>query len=709
MKLNKSYLVMLAALGVVPQAFASSDDVNLATTNTVVVTAKRVEQDLLVAQPTVNVVKTEDKILKGVISTTDFLKDVPGVELVSDGTPGINVITIRGEKEGRTVLLVDGQRVDDHKTKSGSAVLVNSFSIDSIEVVKGPASVLYGSDAMGGVVNIIKKKASEDKFAAEGGVTYDGSGNGASEHLFVSGTLNNLRYGLSGVYTDIGDMYLSNKKRLDNTGFRNKGIDGFLEYDFSKNVTAGVAIESFDTSSKTSTTVDGAYKDFRANIPQWRRNKYSTFVRLHDLNDYVNSIEAKVFYQENDKDFNSNSTITMGPVGSTSIDVNTVNNQSALGGSLQADLSFGDRFNLITGYEYQKDKLDSDSSAVVNVKMMRPPMPTPMNMTHDLKYKDDGYAQDSNAIFALLSTSLTDKLTLNTGLRYTHVKTIAGTTTGTMVSDLGMGRPPVAVPFNGLNAGDVTHDRAVGSAGLVYKLDQKSSVRLNWSQGFRTPTIQELCLVTFTGEQQNGNKDLKAETSNNYELGYRFDDPNGINFDVAIFYNDAKDYITKVNGGTDPTTRRPVFTFANIAKAQTYGVETSLSWQLGDFKPYATLTQLQRKFEVGNISTYDTGSPTTQGMLGLTYAQDYDSVSLDLDINSRFAGETRYHEAFGYFGENSYGGYTTFNVSAAVSFGDDRQYTVFAGVENITDKEYQTTELIHEPGRFVTAGFNAKF
>ena len=700
---------MLSAIGMMPVAFAHSDDTNLETTNTVVITAKRVEQDLLVAQPTVNVVKAEDKILKGAIATTDFLKGVPGVELSSDGTPGINVITIRGEKEGRTVLLVDGQRVDDHKTKSGSAVLVNPFSIDSIEVVKGPASVLYGSDAMGGVVNIIKKKASEDKFAAEGGATYDGSGNGFSEYLFVSGTLNNLRYALSGVHTDIGDMYLSNKKRLENTGFRNKGFDSFIEYDFTKNLTAGVAIESFDTSSKTSTTVEGAYKDFRANIPQWKRTKYSTFVRLHDLNEYVRSIEAKVFYQKNDKDFNSNSTIALDPQKPTSLDVKTLNEQSALGGSLQADLLFGDRFNLITGYEYQKDKLDSKSSALVNVKMMRPPVPVPVPVAINLKYNDDGYEQDTNAIFALLSTSLTDKLTLNTGLRYTHVKTMAGTTLGTMTVSIGAMRPPIESPFNGLNAGDVTHKRAVGSAGLVYQFNNKSSMRFNWSQGFRTPTIQELCLVTFTGEQQNGNKDLRAETSNNYELGYRYEDPSGISFDTAIFFNDAKDYITKVNSGQYLVPDRPIFTFANIAKAQTYGIESSLAWQLGDFKPYASITQLQRKFEAGNINTYNTGTPTTQGMLGLAYAQDYDVISLDLDISSRFAGETRYHEAFGYFGENSYGGYTIFNVNAALSFGDDRQYTVFAGVENITDKEYQTTELIHEPGRFVSAGFNAKF
>ena len=51
---------------------------------------------------------------------------------------------------------------------------------------------------------------------------------------------------------------------------------------------------------------------------------------------------------------------------------------------------------------------------------------------YDIAYTDSGYKQESNAVFALLSTTLTDALTLNTGLRYTHIKTLPGTTTGSI-------------------------------------------------------------------------------------------------------------------------------------------------------------------------------------------------------------------------------------------------------------------------------------
>ena len=721
MRLKPSYMLMLCAMGIVPAAFAQQKtDDNVMTTNTVIVTAKRAEQDLLQAQPTVNVVKAEDKIVKGATLITDMVKDIPGVELVTDGTPGINVINIRGEKEGRTVLLVDGQRVDDQKTKSGTPLLVNPFFIDSIEVVKGPASVLYGSDAMGGVVNVIKKKASDDRLALEGGVTYDGSGNGATEYLSATGTIDALRYGLAAVHTDVGDIYLSGRERLDNTAFRNKGVEGFVEYDFNDYVTAGVAAETYDTSSQTSTTVGGSYKDFRANIPKWQRNKYSAFVRLHDLNDYVNSIEAKVFVQENDKDFNSKSKISLFGPFYTSIDVNTLNEQKTTGASLQADLSFGDRFNLITGYEYKKDDLDSKSSALVDVLVPtaggKPGQMAMSKHNYDIAYTDSGYKQESNAVFALLSTTLTDALTLNTGLRYTHIKTLPGTTTGSI--DMSMitippsaTKPPVnmSLPFTQLTHKKTTNDRIVGSAGLVYDINDVSSVRFNWSQGFRAPTIQDLCLITFTGEQQNGNPNLTPETSNNYEIGYRYEDPAGISFDIAAFFTDSKNYISKVKDDKPGMGSRTAFTFENIANAKTYGIETSFAWQLGDFKPYSSFTYLQRKFETDTINTYNTGTPSMQGTTGLAYSKEFDTISLDLDVNARYASETRYHEEFGYFGENSYGGYTVYNASAAVLFGEDRQYTAFVAINNITDKSYQTNELIHEAGRFLSAGFNAKF
>ena len=73
-----------------------------------------------------------------------------------------------------------------------------------------------------------------------------------------------------------------------------------------------------------------------------------------------------------------------------------------------------------------------------------------------------------------------------------------------------------------------------------------------------------------------------------------------------------------------------------------------------------------------------------QGTTGLAYSKEFDTISLDLDVNARYASETRYHEEFGYFGENSYGGYTVYNASAAVLFGEDRQYTAFVAINKCT-------------------------
>ena len=132
-------------------------------------------------------------------------------------------------------------------------------------------------------------------------------------------------------------------------------------------------------------------------------------------------------------------------------------------------------------------------------------------------------------------------------LRYTHIKTLPGTTTGSI--DMSMitippsaTKPPVnmSLPFTQLTHKKTTNDRIVGSAGLVYDINDVSSVRFNWSQGFKSSNHSDLCLITFTGEQQNGNPNLTPETSNNYEIGYRYEDPAGISFDIAAFFTDSQ-------------------------------------------------------------------------------------------------------------------------------------------------------------------------
>ena len=185
-KLNKSLLAAAVSVLFTPVAFAADNQTSgleRIKSDTVVITASRTSQELLDTNSSISVVDTKELKNFANDSVPELLRSETGVRLTSDGTPGTKRVTIRGESALRTLLMVDGQRIDEQKTKSGAPMLINPYFIDRIEVVKGPASVLYGSDAMGGIVNVITKQASEDPFKFEGGANFLSSNNSFSEYF----------------------------------------------------------------------------------------------------------------------------------------------------------------------------------------------------------------------------------------------------------------------------------------------------------------------------------------------------------------------------------------------------------------------------------------------------------------------------------------------------------------------------------------------
>lgn len=718
LKLKKSVILISGAL-----ASSLSMAADSVTTDAVVVSASLYEQELKTAQNSISVVSQDDVVESGAFTVVDAIKDVPGVNVFSDGTPGIKRISLRGEGSSRTLALVNGQRIDDQKNKSGVPFLINPYFIERIEVVRGPSSVLYGSDALGGLVNVITKQASDKPISAEAGMLYNSSGKGFDSFLNVTGTIKNFRYAVGGLYNDMGDMYLSNRVRLDNTSYQNKAANAKFEYDFLPNLTAGLEYEYFDVASHTSTTVDGEYSSFRANIPQWKREKVSTFIEMRDLNEYVAKVKASFYYQTNDKDFDSKVTSktyikpsdfspsvppTIGPFPvDVNVAIDTINEQEVYGGNLQAEFTPSDMFYLVTGYDVRYEQVDSRNLANINIPIMGG------GISVDSTTFDNDYIQKTNALYALLSTYLTDNLTLNAGIRWNHISSGSGNSQN--ISDINVNIPPFHqgqyyIPESKQD-GKRTNVRTVGSLGLVYTLSDDITLRANFAQGFRAPTIQELFLTTSTGEQQIGNPSLKPETSDNYELGLRYQD--GIlDADVSLFYSYAKNYITPVKQEAIGSNFniQDIYVFENMAKAKTYGAEIAASLDFDYVKPYASITYLKREYEVGNQSSYNTGTPDFKGRAGLKFEFDT-SVFTYVDVYSRFASKAIDDNLSksSYTGYYTMGGYATANISAGVKFGEQRQYHVFASVENIFDKQYQTSELIEEPGRFFVVGVQGKF
>ena len=160
------------------------------TTEDVKVTASRVEQELMDVNMSVSVITADDIAHSEARTIGDLLKDVPGVQINSDGGQGMKRAQIRGEDSFRTLVMIDGQKIAEHKSMSGSPMLIDPSMVERIEVIKGPASVLYGSDAIGGAINIITKKGGNKPFEAEVSAGMDNASNGKTAAASIYGGIN---------------------------------------------------------------------------------------------------------------------------------------------------------------------------------------------------------------------------------------------------------------------------------------------------------------------------------------------------------------------------------------------------------------------------------------------------------------------------------------------------------------------------------------
>src|SRR5699024_10059168 len=144
-------------------AVLADNDVPATRLETIVVTASGFEQLVEDAPASISVIPREDLEKKAYRDVTDALRDVPGVLITGGGSS--SDISIRGMGSCYTLILVDGKRVNSRESRPNSdgpgieqGWLPPIESIDRIEVVRGPMSSLYGSEAMGGVINIITRK-----------------------------------------------------------------------------------------------------------------------------------------------------------------------------------------------------------------------------------------------------------------------------------------------------------------------------------------------------------------------------------------------------------------------------------------------------------------------------------------------------------------------------------------------------------------------
>ncbi len=668
----RAVMSAMVLTGMLPPETAAAQEVR---TKEVVFTATRTEHELHDVVSSAAVVGAEKLKETPAATIADALQDVPGVEVFDQSVPGAKRVQIRGESGARVLVLIDGQKVSEQKSMDGAAILIDPNRIERIEVVKGPASILYGSEAIGGVVNIITKKGGDKPIGVETSLAFDSSTDGFTEYLSVFGGHNGFSYRVSGVYSDQDDRRTPDGT-IDDSSYMSRDLSIFLGYDAAK-TSFGLGYEEYWSNVNSATppgTTGGTLYNFDLDLPLWERKKFSGFAEARDLTPYLSRLRLDMFQQDVNKELINIIGVKPTTIMTIDQDQRTRNEQRSWGGTLQADLLPHTDHHVIVGYDLNIDDLDAVTDIEQTVTRTRPRLTT-TRTTSSFDYDADAA---SHAIYLQDEWTLPADFALTLGARQTWVRT-----------ELSETNNPT------LNTESRSDSHPVFSAGLTWQGLEHTTLRTLFSQGYRFPNLQQLYIGTVHGgaDPTFPNPDLDPETSNNFEAGVRYD--NGrFNLDLALFLSQAEDYITTraVTGGRQ---------FTNVEEADTHGAELSLGYTVKplNLTPYASATWLKRRFETGTFKTWDTGHPELISRFGVRYDRDLADHGLGIFTDLFVRAATEADEEYSDGTSEHHEAWQTLNLAVGAKFGAQRQQYLTLNVLNILDQSYTTaSDSLESPG-----------
>ncbi|HEJ1050202.1 TonB-dependent receptor domain-containing protein [Morganella morganii] len=529
----KRSLLAVAVMSAATAAYAENKD------DTIVVTASGFAQEMRDAPASITVITKEQLQNKPAANLIDMVKDVEGVSVIGGSLKPD--ISIRGLSGDYTLIMVDGRRQNSRESRpNGSGGYEAGFippveAIERIEVIRGPMSSLYGSDAMGGVINIITKAVADEWHGSMGmgGIIQESKdyGNSANTDFYVSGPLIKDKLGLQ-VYGGL------NYRREDHLQ------EGTPRKD-DKNITAKLAFTPIEgqkflaevgRSTQEHTSTPGkSIADFseRGGLKQKNNKSEVHNDRNHwaltwkgdwdEINSEVSVYQENTVRKTNTGKWNKvNEDWVMAYDARRPEVTNTV-----VDGKVTAFLPS----NVLTvGGQYQYAKL-KDDSVIKNKQTVTEKM-----------------TAEQKALFVEDEFSVTDDLTLTGGLRMDDHE------------------------FYGKH----WNPRAYA----VYKLTDEITIKGGVAKAFRAPTLRELSPNFGTSTQGGaaimyGNRDLKPETSVTEELGIAYDHESGFSASATLFNTEFKNKLTsyQVAGQTDPLTGLNMFIYDNVGKANIRGVE----------------------------------------------------------------------------------------------------------------------------------------
>ncbi len=257
-------------------AFAAVGTAHAGTPETIVVTATRTSQTLARTGDSLSVITADDLKAQQMLSVSEALAQTPGLAVVRNGGAGqTTTVGLRGAEAGQTLMLIDGVRINDPSTVDGQALLGDVFvnNIARVEVLRGPQSTLYGSDAIGGVVNILTRRGGDRPFAVTGSAE-GGSFDTYRLNASANGALYGFEYGAAVNYFHSNGISAADSRagnsETDGTG--NLGLTANTRY----HVTSALSLDlrGYYTAARTGYDDNYLPPDYRlSDSPVYARNR----------------------------------------------------------------------------------------------------------------------------------------------------------------------------------------------------------------------------------------------------------------------------------------------------------------------------------------------------------------------------------------------------------------------------------------------------
>jgi len=480
----------------------------------------------------IEVLKNKDITLSGTPNFMEALTKVPGVDMIAKGQ-GVSKPVIRGLSMNDVLVMNNGVRIENYQFSENHPLGIDENDIERVEIIKGPASLLYGSDAIGGVLNFIKEKpAPIGKIVGDYRMQLHANTLGINNNIGLKGASKNLfggfRFGNKSHadYLQGGGNFVPNSRFNEmtfnaNTGYTGKIGTFKLFYDYFK-------------------------QDLGMTVPAIThlitKQDRKTEVWFQDLEHQLVSSQNSVY------------------LGRFKWDVNAAYQKALRKLQTTLEVPFVEmNLNTIT-YE-SKLYLPSNekSEYIIGVQGMS-------QNNRNINNRVSQFLPNANinniGFLILTQHTLLKKLKLQGGLRYDvyNTETFALGKENTISY-----HPPVKKEFSNLN----------GSIGATYQPAEKMMFRANFAKGYRVPNISELTSNGMHGNRYEiGNDSLSPENSYETDLSMHYHGE-FLSFDLAGFYNQINNYIFIAPTTDTTSTGVNIYRFSQT-NATLYGGEAGI-------------------------------------------------------------------------------------------------------------------------------------